>query len=67
MSDKTDGDIATSADAARQMLNSAVFNEAFESMNQSIHPSFDSAVSMPALQRERRAAAMVCSARWKGM
>ena len=53
MSDKTDGDIATSADAARQMLNSAVFNEAFESMNQSI---IDQIVTTPpeaADERER--------------
>ena len=53
MSDKTDGDIATSANAARQMLESAVFNEAFESMNQSI---IDQIVTTPpeaADERER--------------
>ena len=36
MNDAEPGDIATEANAAQEMLNSAVFNKAFERMNQQL-------------------------------
>tara|TARA_A200000159_G_scaffold133039_1_gene130976 strand:+ start:32788 stop:33042 length:255 start_codon:yes stop_codon:yes gene_type:complete len=36
MSNEEIGDLATTAEAAKEMLNSAVFNRAFEHMNRSI-------------------------------
>lgn len=36
MNDAEPGDIATEANAAKEMLNSAVFNKAFEKMNQQL-------------------------------
>lgn len=36
MSEEEIGDLATTAEAAKEMLNSAVFNRAFENMNRSI-------------------------------
>ena len=36
MNDAEPGDIATEANAAQEMLNSAVFNKAFEKMNQQL-------------------------------
>ena len=36
MSEEEIGDLATTAEAAKEMLNSAVFNRAFEHMNRSI-------------------------------
>lgn len=36
MSNEEIGDLATTAEAAKEMLNSAVFNRAFENMNRSI-------------------------------
>ena len=53
MNDAEPGDIATEANAAQEMLNSAVFNKAFEKMNQQLVDQILTTAPEAEAERER--------------